>query len=74
MGGAASVDSADSSPEREQPDGRTLSARRISLGEAAELWLTDACFPLMPLSALAVGPASHMVPAAPCLLVLLELL
>eukprot|EP00891_Asterochloris_glomerata_P007958 jgi/Astpho2/7958/Aster-06555 len=32
MGGAASVDSADSSPEREQPDGRTTSARRISLG------------------------------------------
>ena len=44
MGGAASVDSADSSPEREQPDGRTLSARRISLGEASELWLAAAGF------------------------------
>ena len=43
MGGAASVDSADSSPEREQPDGRTTSARRISMGEAAKPWLTSAC-------------------------------
>ena len=44
MGGAALVDSADSSPEREQPDGRTTSARRISMGATAKLWQTSACF------------------------------
>ena len=60
MGGAASVDSADSSPEREQPDGRTTSARRISMGEAAQLRQTSACFTGAGSSACLLPPANAL--------------